>query len=228
MKIIALSLILFLNYSLFGQVLLCDLNFEKIPYRKVRNYIHDQVDNQILSIYDLHPTLETKKVPAEYSCQDIRYLIDEDIDVVWEGYIHSSPAKLWDGKRLSFGLLCSKPSEMVVYRGDQNVEVDTGQVIYLNLRFLRGVYNLALAFEIIDLDEENRTIEFSYIEGNKSKGKQCLVFKQTPEGKTEIIHSSYFKSDSILRDKLIYPFFHKRATNEFHRNMRRNIRKDQA
>ena len=220
--------LLIINLQLSGQILLGELNFEKIPYRKVRNYIYDQVENQVLTIYDLQPTLEKKIVPSEYFSQDIYYLVDEDVNIVWERYIHTSPAKLWDGKRLSFGLLCSKPSKEVIYRGGECTEVDTGQVIYLNLRLLRGVYNLALAFEIIDVDEKSRTIEFSYIEGNKSKGKQCLIFRPTADGKTEIMHSSYFKSDSKLRDKFLYPFFHKRATNEFHRNMRRLIKKNRG
>lgn len=228
MKIISLSILLFLNFNLFAQVLLCDFNFEKIPYKKVRNYIHDQVDNQILTIYDLQPTLEKKKVPEGFACQDIHYIVDADVNAVWERYVQTSPEELWNGKRLSFSLLCSKPSEQIVYSGDESVKVDTGQVIYLNFRILRGVYNLAMAFEIIDVDEDSKTIEFSYIEGNKSKGKQCVVFRPTPDGKTEIVHSSYFKSDSKVRDKYIYPFFHKRATNEFHRNMRKIIKKNQG
>ncbi len=205
-----------------------DLNFEKIPYKKVRNFIHEQIDNHVLSIDDLFPTVDSKIVPDEYSSQEIRYVVKEDLNTVWKRYLQTSPAESWDGKRVSFGLLFSKPSEMVVYRGGECSKIDTGQVVYLNLRLLRGVYNLALAFEFINVDVKNKIIEFSYIQGNTSEGKQCLHFVEKPNGKTEIIHTSYFRSDSKLRDKFLYPFFHKRATNEFHRNMRKIIRKDQA
>jgi hypothetical protein len=37
----------------------------------------------------------------------------------------------------------------------------------------------------------------------------------------EIIHVSYYKSDSHFRDKWIYPFFHRIIIKDFHRNMRR-------
>jgi hypothetical protein len=228
MKAIFLGVFLLLNCKLYAQVFLGDLNFEKIPYKKVRNYIHEQIENHILTINDLFPTVESNIVPADYSSQEKRYVINEDINKVWKSYIQTSPADSWDGKRVSFGLLCSKRSEKIVYRGGECSKIDTGQVVYLNLRLLRGVYNLALAFEFINVDVENRVVEFSYIQGNTSEGKQCLHFIEKPNGKTEIIHTSYFKSDSKLRDKLLYPFFHKRATNEFHRNMRRIIRKDQA
>lgn len=217
---------LFLNFQLFGQVLLGDINFEEIPFKKVRDYIQEQIENHILTIYDLQPTLERKIIPSEYSSQEMRYIINEDLFTVWKSYLQTSPAESWDGKRVSFGLLCSKASENMVYQGDKCAEIDTGQVIFLNLRLLRGVYNLALAFEIINVDEANKIIEFSYIKGNKSKGKQCLSFRPTPDGKTEIIHTSYFQSDSRMRDKFLYPFFHRRATNEFHRNMKKIIKKN--
>ncbi len=224
MKTIVLSIFLLINCQLHAQVLLDDLNFEKIPFKKVRHYIQEQIDNHIVSIYDLHPTLCKKIIPKEYSSQEIRYMLDENLSTVWERYVNASPAESWDGKRVSFGLLFSKTSELVVYRGGECAEIDTGQVIYLNLRILRGVYNLALAFEIINVDVKNKLIEFSYIEGNKSQGKQCIRFRPTPDNRTEIIHSSYFRSNSKIRDKFIYPYFHKRATNEFHRNMKKIIR----
>jgi hypothetical protein len=201
-----------------------EVNFERIPFKKVCSFINEQIENKVTTIYDLHPTLKRKSVPDEFYCQELHYKIDEDLPTVWKRYIQTSPAESWDGKRVSFGLLCSKPSERVVYRGGEFSKIDTGQVIFLNLRLLRGVYNLALAFEIIDVDEENKIVEFSYIEGNKSKGKQCLKFRPTQDGKTEIIHTSYFQSNSKVRDKFLYPFFHKRATNEFHRNMKKIIK----
>jgi len=228
MKAIIIGIGILLNSNLFGQVLLDELNFDKIPYKKVRNFIHEQIDNHVLSIDDLFPTVESNIVPLEYSSQELRYEVNENIDKVWDYYVQTSPAESWDGKRVSFGLLFSKPSEMVVYKGGECSKIDTGQIVYLNLRLLRGVYNLALAFEIINVDVQNRVIEFSYIKGNTSEGKQCLHFIPLPNGKTEIVHTSYFRSDSRFRDKLLYPFFHKRATNEFHRNMRRIIRKDQV
>lgn len=227
MRILALLIFLSLNFGLFGQIQLNDVNFDRIPFKKVRKFIHEQINNQVLTIYDLSPTVDRKVIPTEYCSQEIRYTVKEDLATVWDSYMQASPTELWNGKRVSFGLLFSKPAEEVVYRGGDCSQIDTGQVVFLNFRLLRGVYNLALAFEFINVDDDNKIIEFSYIKGNTSEGKQCLRFRSKAGGITEIIHTSYFRSHSKLRDKILYPYFHKRATNEFHRNMRRII-KNQA
>ena len=87
-----------------------------------------------------------------------------------------------------------------------------------------GIYNLAVALEITKIDEQNKTIVFSYVNGGKSKGEQILHFITTADGYTEIIHETLFRSDSKFRDKVLYPFFHNKAINEFHRNMLHAIR----
>jgi hypothetical protein len=85
------------------------------------------------------------------------------------------------------------------------------------------LYNLAVAFEIIAIDVLNREIIFSYVEGGKSQGEQSIQFIDTKDGYTEIIHSTLFKSDSKFRDKFLYPKFHIKAINEFHKNILRKL-----
>ena len=84
-----------------------------------------------------------------------------------------------------------------------------------------GIFNIPVAFEIITVDSAEKVIEFSYIEGNKSRGVQHVKFLDIGGGRTEIVHTSYFKSDSRIRDKWIYPFFHEKIVNDFHRNMKK-------
>jgi hypothetical protein len=45
------------------------------------------------------------------------------------------------------------------------------------------------------------------------------MFTDEGNGNTRIVHRSYFRSNSRLRDAILYPFFHKRIVNRFHRNM---------
>jgi hypothetical protein len=159
----------------------------------------------------------------DFNIQKKTYHIKDDISDVWTKYKTTSPAESWNGKRVMFGLLVSKTLNKPIYSGDSFDEIQPGQVIYLNLKLLK-FYNLAMAFEVLVVDSEKRIIEFSYLEGNKSQGKQCLQFVESENGTTNIIHSSYFKSDSKMRDKFLYPFFHTRTTNEFHRIMKRIIK----
>ena len=87
-------------------------------------------------------------------------------------------------------------------------------VVYLNLRLMSGLINLATAFEIITIDKEHKVIEFSYLSGNDSVGKQRIQFFETTKGKTEILHTSYYKSNNIPKNYFFYPYFHTRATND--------------
>jgi hypothetical protein len=221
--IFALILVFGFSHTGIAQKNLDDVDLELIPHRSVREYLLQQKKNNIIQFIDIKPTWCEPQKTSEYNIQKRTYTIKENISKVWSKYQNTSPAKSWNGKKVMFGFMFSKKQDEALYAGDEFTGIDTGQVIFLNLKLLK-FYNLAMAFEIISVDAENKIIEFSYIEGNVSHGKQCLQFLDTPEGYTQIIHSSYFKSESKLRDKFLYPFFHARTTNEFHRIMKRLIR----
>jgi hypothetical protein len=122
---------------------------------------------------------------------------------------------------MAFGLLLLKFPVSIFYKNDSIMGVDIGQIYFLKLKLMLGIFNIPVAFEIITVDEDNKIIEFSYIEGNKSIGVQQVKFIDHGDDQTEIIHTSYYKSDSHFRDKWMYPHFHKIIINDFHRNMRR-------
>jgi hypothetical protein len=88
---------------------------------------------------------------------------------------------------------------------------------------MRGLFNLPMAFEIINIDPVERLIEFSYIDGNKARGKQTIQFTDNDDGRIRITHKSFFKSNSPFRDNLLYPYFHRKFIREFHRNMKQLI-----
>jgi hypothetical protein len=140
---------------------------------------------------------------------------------IWKGYISENPSNSWNGRKVSFGVLLQKFPNNIFYNHDPILGVYTGQVYFLNLKLLKGICNIPVAFEIITVDTTELVIEFSYIEGNKSNGFQQIKFVDNGNGSTEIMHTSYFKSDSDFRDKWIYPYFHKKIVNDFHRNMRK-------
>ena len=117
-----------------------------------------------------------------------------------------------------------KHSTTVVYAKDLlSPEIDTGQVYFLNLRLLKGLLNVPVAFEIINIDAGNKIVEFSYIDSNKERGKQTLKFSDNGDGCTSILHLSYFKSNSTIRDAMFYPLLHRKFIKEFHRNMKQGI-----
>lgn len=84
---------------------------------------------------------------------------------------------------------------------------------------MKGFYNLAVAFEVTKLSEKDHTIEYSYVKGGKTQGKQWMEMTATPEGFTRISHFTLYKSASEFRDVLLYPYVHGLAIKEFHQNM---------
>jgi hypothetical protein len=91
---------------------------------------------------------------------------------------------------------------------------------------MKGLFNIPVAFEIITIDQKKQIMEISYIDNNKSLGKQTIQFFDNGDGSTKIVHLSYFKSESAFRDSFLYPHFHNKFIREFHGNMKQLIRKN--
>lgn len=225
MKYFGLFIAIIICCQAFSQTSVNEIDYDLIQYRQVKKYINQQKEDRVEAIQDFVPSCSGVSDFSDYEHQEKEYVIKESLPVVWMNYTNANPAQSWDGKLVSFGLLISKKTNNIYYSGDEIPGIDTGQIIFLDLELLGGFYHLAMAFEIIKEDPENGIIEFSYLEGNKTQGIQRLKFNTTEEGYTKIVHSSYFKSPSKLRDKILYPYFHKRLINEFHRNFRRRMKK---
>jgi len=223
MKKVLLLLGLCIYSVILSQISLEEVDFKMIPQRRVRQYIEYQKQNNIDHFSELYPSCEKIKDLSEFSEHDKVYLVKRDIDDVWDAYIQASPVKTWDGRIVSFGIMYSRNNDKVVYRNNSYKGLEEGQIIYVNLKFFRGFYNLATAFEIVDIDDTEKIIQFSYIQGGKAQGIQTLRFVKTEDGFTKIYHHTDYKSDSHFRDRFIYVHFHKKCINQFHRNVKKLI-----
>jgi len=220
-SVLFISLILSLSpLSGFSQSLQT-INLEEIQQRKVRRYIENRRINHMQNFDMINASWNNGTDKSAFQFREKTFFLKNRISHVWEGYSKANPSRSWNGNFVRFSLLISKRSNSVVYSNNTIFpEIDTGQVYFLDLRLLRGLFNLPIAFEIINIDPVLRLIEFSYIESNKSKGKQSIQFYDNGERGTRITHQSYFKSNSALRDNLFYPYFHRKFIREFHRNMK--------
>lgn len=210
-----------INISVFAQPMLVDIEMGKIPQRKVRAYIGEQIDNSKVFFSDVEPSCRNNSNLNTYNKVEHIFHVDADIQTVWQAYKNSSMAEAWTSKNVSFGVLFQKWSDMVLYTSDIEYKagVDTGQVFLLNLRIFKGIFNLAVGMEIVEVDSVKNEIQFSYLKGGKSEGSQTIKFLEQSDGTTQIIHSSAFQSSSHFRDRRIYPFFHQRLIIEFHENI---------
>lgn len=200
-----------------------DLN--QVHQKKVRKYVIANAIDKMRDFSLIHPSWKKDVRESDYRMIEKTFRLKASPASVWNGYRHANSVEMWSGHSVKFGLLISKVSNKVTYDSNNTFpEIDTGQVYFLDLRLLKGLLNLPVAFEIINIDQKDRIIEFSYLENNKSKGKQTIRIVDGEDGFTSIVHKTYFRSASAFRDDL-YPFFHKRFIMEFHRNMNRSIKR---
>lgn len=219
MKQLLVFLLAFNMLTLSAQKSLNDIDLHRIPQKKVREFILQQQKN-VYNFRDVTPSCLNGEDLSDLNELTYTYLLKDSIQIVWEKYFTTSPAESWNGEMISFGLLFSKHTNYIVYCDDPNFTcIDSGQVFYVNLGILGGIYNLAVGLEIIDVNEKDKYFQFSYLKSGKSKGLQTIKLTETDDGYTRIEHHTLFKSNSPFRDKILYPFFHKRVITEFHRNM---------
>ena len=199
------------------------IDLAQVKHRKVKNYILQQQNKEIEFFSDLETSVKRNDDLTSYLNYEKSYIIKMRKEIVWSNYLQSCQTDVWDIKRVSFSVLFSRDSQSIVYADQDFFGLAEGQIYYLNLKVLNGFYNLPVAFEVIDVDTENMRFEFSYLKGGKAQGKQTIQFLDMEEGYTKVIHQSFVKSNSKIRDKYIYPFFHNKIINEFHNNMKRMI-----
>lgn len=204
-----------------SQVAISDTDFDKIEQKKIREFLIKEETNNIKYYSDIKPTMRSNSETEGYKIHTKEYFLNDSLNRIWQLYVNTNPSDSWDGKKVSFGLMYSNKDDKLLYRDEHISHLDTGLVIFLNLKLMKGIYNLPAVFEFITINKAKRIIEFSYVNGNTTSGKQRLQFMETSKGYTRILHTSFYKSGSSIRDRILYPFFHDKVSNEFHRNMRR-------
>lgn len=207
----------------YGQNSISSIDLSQIKQNKVKNFIVEQKNQQIEYFSDLEVSVQKNDDLTNFKNYEKNYIVKEQSDVVWDIYKYSCQTDVWDINRVSFALLFARNSHSIYYANQDFYGLAEGQIYYLNLKILNGFYNLPVVFEIINVDPKNKLFEFSYLKGGKSQGKQTIQFVDTEDGYTRIIHKSFVKSKSKIRDKYLYPFFHNKIINEFHSNMRKMI-----
>jgi hypothetical protein len=226
-RIISFLIICFSSLQTGFSQELIRINLSDIPQRKVRNYISTRSIDKMDSYNSIHPSWKNEAANPGYKVIEKTFFLNYKLSSVWDFYRHANTFKMWNEKSIRFGLLLSRCPKSVVYaRNSFCPAVDTGQIYFLNLRFMKGLFNIPVAFQIINIDQFQRMVEFSYIENNKSRGKQSIQFFDDGPGRTRIVHKSYFKSNSAFRDHWLYPYFHKKFIREFHRNMNKLIKNE--
>lgn len=222
-RISLIVLLSLLANFLLAQSSLEEIDLKRIPQKRIREFIMNQKASDIKQFKDVCCAISKTDNVKELRNHERIYTLKQEVGKVWDTYLAANPAKSWNGKRVTFGLVFSKISNYIMYNDGVFSGLDSGQVFYINIGIMRGLENMAVAFEIVNVDSLNKKIEFSYVDGGKSMGTQTIQFVDLHNGSTQVVHHTSFKSDSAFRDRFLYPFFHSRVINEYHRNMKKLI-----
>jgi hypothetical protein len=191
------------------------VDFNRIQHKKVRKLIAHQKHFGVRTFDDIHPVCYSSLDSGTFKTFKKSTLIRQHVDVVWNNLIHQSPSDEFDGRIVTFGLLYSKRMNDFLYKNESYDGIEEGQILFFNLRVLSGIKNLAVAMEVTRLDNDQKEIEYCYIDHGSTRGTQKFTLKPTPEGFTEITQITRYKCKSQLRNKKLYSFFHERIVNEF-------------
>jgi hypothetical protein len=169
-------------------------------------------------------SLETSDThhPEEFRRHLRFYHVDVTADVLWQTYRNIDPREAWSGPISRFGLLHQPEEDALYFQNSERLpELNENQTYLVNLRFA-SFAQLAAAFRITRISDKHRTIEFTYLEQNKSNGLQRITIRPHADGAL-IEHFSLFRSGRAFRDRVLYPPFHTRAIDEFHRHVAATI-----
>ncbi|HPW65444.1 MAG TPA: hypothetical protein PLY32_00390 [Salinivirgaceae bacterium] len=208
--------------KLLAQTQLSDISITNNCTKKTCKYVKGYKKQGISLFSELEASLCDTASLNSYCVHVGKFYFDSSIDKVWENALISNPIDIWTGKILSLSFIYDKNNDKLYFPSDlQKNSLNTDQIYFINLRLLKGIFNLPTALKVTKIDEEHKIIEFTYLRGGKSEGKQLLQFIAKSDNETEIIHTTYYQSGSRFRDRNLYPFFHQRAIAELHSNVKK-------
>lgn len=199
------------------------IDFSRIKQPKVRTLLQN---NNLKTCGDLRKLRSLCYEPSDgkrYFKHTKSFLMHAPIGKVWTAYKTISPQETRKGSMVSFGLMYTRSRNEIMYYDDVYSGMEAGQIIFLNLNLLGDFIHLAVGHEITSVNEMDRTIKICYLQNGASTGTQLIQLKEVKENQTEVVHETWYRSESIFRDKVLYPGFHAKGLTEFHENVRRRV-----
>jgi len=200
---------------------LLEVDFEKVRQKTVKKFLANFRLSDPTGFTDMRPECYNPALENTYHLHNKTFLIRSNIDCVWNAYKTIHPKEAWNGAMVSFGLQYSRKKNSINYINDDYSGMEKGQIIILNLRLLCLGINIAVAHEVSEVNEQKRLIKLCYMRGGASEGSQIITMRETKEGFTEVLHKTFYKSNSHFRDTKLYPRLHTRAITEFHLNVKK-------
>jgi hypothetical protein len=221
MKYLCIIVVLFsFAYNSYAQITEVDL--EQISYKKLKKSL---VKDKLYLADNIHKLTSTcsELSDSDYSFHTTTFYYRQTIERVWNAYKMINPSDAWNGKITHFGFAFDRGNGDFLYQKQAFNGLKEGQIQFLHLRYLGGLFRLNIAHEVIRLDEKAKEMQFCYLKYGKSQGTQIIKLEKVGD-LTKVTHNTYYKSKSKFRDKIIYPYFHQKTIEELHANVREMIK----
>ena len=198
------------------------IRLDDVRQKTIREYVRNK---GLFVSSDFDKLKTTCYRPSEietYHVHSKTFRVEADLEHVWGTYLSISPEDTWRCRTVSFGFMYCKKSKTISYAQDAYGGLREGQILFLNVGLFWGLVNIAVAHQITRIDQREKYIEFSYIEGGETEGSQRLTFTKAPDGLTEIEHKTTYrgKTKSPFREKTLYPILHEKVISVFHNNVK--------
>ncbi|NQV53137.1 MAG: hypothetical protein HQ500_08130 [Flavobacteriales bacterium] len=223
MKSLIINTLIFLCWSTaaMAQLSYDDVRYEDIPLEKIRNYLVTQRNQaEVERFSELQASCEDLEDFDGFYQYEKKYLVKLPLIQVWHAYKRANPTEAWTTNKSTCGLMYERASDRIVYPNDTVDGINIGQILYMDLNLIQGLYHMATAFEITKVEDESGVFEVSYLKRGFTEGKQIVRMYETEKGYTRIVHQTFMRSGRKFRDKVLYPYFHNRLINSFHRKMK--------
>lgn len=159
-----------------------------------------------------------RELESTFRYHDMRVRYGASLDAVWTAYTCSDPCRGWDGGGITYAFAYSRDTGAIYPRGsDIAVPQQEGTGFYLDLKVFG--FEMAVGVELTRIDAAARSIEFTYLAGGNTRGKQRMSFAEL-RGETVIRHETWYRCAQRIRGWL-YPAGHARTVSAFHQNIAR-------
>lgn len=208
MKLIAMTN----SFLLLGLVCWLSTSFEFVDY-PIKNGPLSFNDTLLVECYE--PSVKKGQDYSSFHYVKSDYILNYGIEQVWEAYTHMNPHQVWNGPINQLRIYKNS------YGNYEAEQLDEGSIVLIDLNLFKNKKLRAL-FKIREVNDQEKIITLCYGQNNTSHGEQIIRFHGDGEH-TEILHETYYKSNSGFRDVLLYPTFHKKCINEYHERMRQIV-----
>ena len=222
-RFLLLVFIVLICFSLRAQTPLRAVDLSKIKQKSIGDFLKKQIEGGVIYFEDFQPSVTAQTDSACFDFNEHQFKLKQPRTEAWKAYLSAHPAKIWQGRIVSCGLIYLPRKKQVIFPEDAYPGLEVGQIFFVEMRLIFRLAKFPICFMVTRIDENKQTISFSYVASGSSKGAQTIQLIDNGNGETKIKHSSIHQTENVLRDKTLYPIYHRKAIGEVHKNIKKQF-----